>query len=84
MKQQDNNKRTNSQISSLDKRMAAMEAQDNFATQQVDKKLYQAVFLTSNQTYFAKITNIIVKSVCRMEFGIPFTRFTIVLDENLL
>jgi len=60
------NSNVDSKVGALEKRVAALEAEDNFPKQQVDKKLYQAVFLTNQQTYFAKITNI-TKDTLKLE-----------------
>jgi ABC-type lipoprotein release transport system permease subunit len=49
---------TNAHILSLDKRIATLESEDKFASEQVNKDLYQAVFLTNQQTYFGKVTQI--------------------------
>ncbi len=49
---------TNEHILSLDKRIAKLEADNNFASDQVNNDLYQAIFLTNQQTYFGKITQI--------------------------
>jgi hypothetical protein len=46
------------QLKSVDKRLKALEDADSFAADQVDGKLYQAVFLSTGQTYFGKITDI--------------------------
>jgi hypothetical protein len=51
---------------SLEKRVATLEAADSFAQQQVDKDRYQAVFLTGGQVYFGNITTI-TKDTIKLE-----------------
>jgi hypothetical protein len=46
------------QLKSVDKRLKTLEDADSFASEQVDGKLDQAVFLSTGQTYFGKITDI--------------------------
>ncbi len=44
------------QVESSQKRIAALEEADKYTEQQVDKERYQALFLSTGQVYFGKIT----------------------------
>jgi hypothetical protein len=50
----------------IEKRLSAIEEEDKYTEQQVDSDRFQAVFLSSGQTYFGKITEV-TKDTIKLE-----------------
>jgi hypothetical protein len=59
-------KAAETKIKAVDKRVAAIEEADKYTEKQVDNNRYQAVFLSSGQVYFGKITEI-TKDTMKLE-----------------
>jgi hypothetical protein len=53
-------------MTGIENRLKKIETENEYAAKQVDKKKYQAVFLSNNQVYFGKITGI-TKDILTLE-----------------